>query len=134
MSLREVEALRRMDRIILADIDVYAYGGVTEPETLVGQRYRVTLSMELDLRAAEKSDDLADTVSYADAHRIVVDTIRGRRFHLLESMAGEVAQRLLCDLHVDGVTVELQKLLPPIDGVVGYAAVVITRTRGAESH
>lgn len=118
-----------MDTIILAGVELYAHGGVTDAERSTGQRYRVNLEMRLDLRRAAQSDDIDDTVSYAEAHRIVVETMRSRTFNLLESAAGEIADRLLRSLPIEGVTVELQKLLPPIDGIVAYAAVKISRDK-----
>ena len=118
-----------MDTIILAGVELYAHGGVTSAEKSTGQRYRVNLEMRLDLTSAARSDAIGDTVSYADAYAIVVDTMRGRTFNLLESAAGEIADRLLRSLPIEGVTVELQKLLPPIEGVVAYAAVRMSRDR-----
>ena len=116
-----------MDRIILSDIELYAYGGVTEAERKVGQRYRVNVTLELDLAAAARSDAIEDTVSYADVHTVVVETARERQFNLLENVAARIADRILRRFPADRVTVHLEKLLPPIDGVVGSAAVEITR-------
>lgn len=116
-----------MDTIILSGIEVYAFGGVTQEERTTGQRYRIRLEMSLDLRAAARSDALNDTVSYAEAHDVAVAAIRSRPFNLLESAAVTIADRLLETFRIQSVTVELQKLLPPIEGVVAYAAVRITR-------
>jgi len=117
------------DTIILSGIEFYAYGGVTPAEQEIGQRYCASIELQLDLKIAATSDSLEDTVSYADAHTIVVETAREKRFNLLESVAERIAGRLLESLPVDCVTVRLEKLLPPIDGVVGSAAVQITRER-----
>jgi len=59
-----------------------------------------------------------------------VETIRARRYNLIEAMAESIAERLLAGAEVAWVIVEVRKLLPPIDGVVDYAAVRITRERG----
>jgi dihydroneopterin aldolase len=118
------------DRIILSGIEFYAYGGVTAAEKEIGQRYRASIELQLGLGAAGASDALEDTVSYADAYSVVVGTARERPFNLLESVAERIARRLLASFPVQGVTVRLEKLLPPIDGVVTSAAVEITRMRG----
>lgn len=119
------------DRIMLSGIELYAYGGVTAAEKEIGQRYRASIELHLDLRAAGTSDSLEDTVSYADAYSVVVGTAREHPFNLLESVSERIARRLLDSFPIHGVTVRLEKLLPPIDGVVASAAVEITRTRGA---
>lgn len=120
-----------MDKVILSGIEVYAYGGVTEAERAVGQRYRVNVELRTDLSRAARSDSLADTVSYAEVFHVVVATAREKPFNLIEAVAGHIANRLLERFPVAGVTVEFQKLLPPIDGVVAYAAVEVRREREA---
>jgi 7,8-dihydroneopterin aldolase/epimerase/oxygenase len=118
-----------MDKIILAGIDVYAYGGATPAEKEIGQRYRAGVELELDLAAATLSDSLADTVNYSRVHAVVVQTLRERPFNLLESVTGRIADRILELFPVARVTVQVQKLLPPIDGAVAYAAVEVSRER-----
>jgi len=117
------------DKIILSGLEFYAYGGVTEAERQIGQRYRAHLELQLDLGEPAGSDAIEDTVHYGLVHDAVVDEARSRSFTLLESAAGRIADRLLRDFPVRCVTVQLQKLLPPIDGIVAYAAVEISRSR-----
>jgi dihydroneopterin aldolase len=116
-----------MDRIILSGIEAYAYGGVTAAEQQIGQRYRVHLTMEANLSAPGRSDALADTIHYGHVHAAVIEALRGRPFNLIEAAAERIAQQVLQDFPVESVTVMLEKLLPPIDGVVASAAVEITR-------
>jgi len=115
------------DRIILHGIEFFAYGGVTEAERCIGQRYRGHVELELDLGEAARSDSIEHTVSYADVHRIVVDTAGQTPFCLIESLTERVLAAILSALPVQAVTVEIQKLLPPLDGVVEYAAVRLRR-------
>ncbi len=117
------------DKIILSGLEFYAYGGVTDAERQIGQRYRAHLELHLDLAGAAGSDAIGDTVHYGLVHDAVVDEARSRPFNLLESVAGRIADRLLRDFPVRRVTVQVQKLLPPIDGIVAYAAVEISRSR-----
>jgi dihydroneopterin aldolase len=120
----------RSDRIILSGIEFYAYGGVTTAEKEIGQRYRASIELELDLRAAGASDAIEDTVSYADVYAVAVNAARELSFNLIESVAERVARRLLDSFPVQAVTLRVEKLLPPIDGVVASASVEITRSRG----
>ena len=41
-----------MDKIRIQGIETYAHGGVSPAEQEVGQRYRVNVQLELDLRRA----------------------------------------------------------------------------------
>lgn len=123
-----------MDRISLLGIELFAYGGVTEAERQVGQRYSVDVEVTLDLARAAESDALADTVSYAEIYQLVARTARERQFTLIESLAGRLAQRVIQRFPVQTVTVRVAKLLPPIDGIVARAVVEITRRGEGEQN
>ncbi|HLJ67614.1 MAG TPA: dihydroneopterin aldolase [Chloroflexota bacterium] len=114
---------------MLNGIEFYAYGGVTEEERRIGQRYRADVVMELDLQPAMSSDAIEDTIHYGRVCELVVDAARRRPFKLIEGAAGRIVERLLEESAATRVTVRLAKLLPPIDGVVASAAVEITRSR-----
>jgi dihydroneopterin aldolase len=118
-----------MDRIFLEGIELYAWGGASEAEQRVGQRYRVDIVLETDVSRAARSDSLADTIDYARVYEIVCRLARQRPFHLLESVAVHIAEALLAELPVAAVTVRFRKLLPPLDGVVSAAGVEVRRAR-----
>lgn len=118
-----------MDRIILSGIELYAFGGVSEAERQIGQRYQVDVELHLDLAKPGRTDALADTVNYAEVHASTVRALRERPFNLIEHGAARMVESLLQRFPVDAVTVRLRKLQPPIDGVVASAGVEITRTR-----
>lgn len=118
------------DKIILSGIELYAYGGVTNEEKTIGQRYRVDVTLELDLSDASRTDEIERTVHYGHVYGVVVETARSRRFNLVESLAGRIADRLLQRFpETERVTVRVAKLLPPIDGIVASAAVELARER-----
>jgi 7,8-dihydroneopterin aldolase/epimerase/oxygenase len=117
------------DRILLSGVQVYAYGGVTAEEQRTGQRYSVDIELRLDLSRAAERDELGSTVSYAEVHDVVVASIRESPFALIEAAATRLTSRILDAFPVDGVTVRLTKLLPPIDGIVAGAGVEISRDR-----
>ncbi len=118
-----------MDKIILSGIEVYAHGGVTAAEKEIGQRYRVGVEMSIDLTAAARNDSIADTIHYGEVYETVIAIMRERSFNLLESVTSRIAEVLLQRFALEQVTVRLEKLLPPIDGVVASAAVEISRSR-----
>lgn len=118
-----------MDRIILSGIEFYAYGGVTDAEKQIGQRYRAQVELFADLSPAARSDDVSDTIHYGQVYEAVVAMSREQPFNLIEFAAGRIADRLLELFPAERATVRLEKLLPPIDGVVASAAVEISRVR-----
>lgn len=112
----------------LGGIEFHARGGVSQAEKEIAHRYRARVDLYLDLGKAGSSDALEDTIDYADVYRLVVDTARERPFNLVEALAARILERILQRFTVDRVTLEIQKLHPPIDGVVAYEAVEMTRS------
>ncbi|MFQ9109863.1 MAG: dihydroneopterin aldolase, partial [Coprococcus sp.] len=53
-----------MDKICIRRLEVYAHHGVYEEEKRLGQKFYITVEMELDTRAAGISDDLQASVNY----------------------------------------------------------------------
>jgi dihydroneopterin aldolase len=119
-----------VDRIILKGIQFYAYHGVPDAEQETGHRYEVDVEMDVDVAAAVAVDEVAQTVDYGAVARDVLAVGTGRQFRLIETLAARIAEQILASQpRVEAVTVRVKKLLPPIPGVVEYAAVEITRRR-----
>jgi dihydroneopterin aldolase len=121
------------DRIILKGIQFYGYHGVPDAEQQTGHRYEVDLVMEADVSEAAASDDVARTVDYGVVARDVIRIGTGRQFRLIEALAGALIEQVLeSQPRVAAVTVTVKKRLPPLPGVVEYAAVEMTRRRVEE--
>ena len=118
------------DRIILEGMQFYGYHGVNPEERVLGQRYVVNLTADLDLSRAGLSDRLEDTVSYSHIYRSVRAVIEGEPRNLLESAAQAIADRVLTEFPIDAVTVTVKKPNPPVRGSsIELSAVRIHRTR-----
>ena len=85
------------DRIILEGMQFYGYHGVNPEERVLGQRYVVDLTADLDLSRAGQSDRLEDTVSYSHIYRTVRAVMEGEPRNLLESAAQAIADRVLSE-------------------------------------
>ena len=118
------------DQISLEGMQFYGYHGVNPEERALGQRYVVDLTVDLDLGKAGASDKLEDTVSYARIYRSVRAVIEGEPRNLLESAAEAIADRVLAEFPVDGVSVTVKKPNPPVRGSsIELAAVKIHRAQ-----
>ena len=123
-------AVRPSDRIIVGGIKFHAYHGLTRLEREVGVRCSIDVEMSVDLSPAIASDHLADTIDYREIHRIVLEIGQDRNsFHLIESLAGRIAQEILRQFKVAEVTVRVRKETPIINGIVDYIGVQVTRDR-----
>ncbi|MGN6523878.1 MAG: dihydroneopterin aldolase, partial [Actinomycetes bacterium] len=102
--------------------------GVLPAERDLGQVFIADVALQLDLSAAGRSDDLADTVDYGALAASVVARIEGEPVALLERLAQEIADICLAFPLVALVTVELHKPAAPIS--VPFDDVTVTITRG----
>ena len=117
------------DAIQLRGLRAMGVHGVLPEEQERPQPFEVDLDLSVDLAAAGRSDDLADTVDYGVVAENVVAVITNERHALLERLAERIAAVALSDTMVKAVTVTVRKLQPPISAEIGHVAVSIRRTK-----
>jgi dihydroneopterin aldolase len=82
------------------------------------------------MSAAQRSDDLADTVDYGALAQTAADVVGQRSFQLLEALAGRLADALLIsDARLEAVEVTVRKLRPPLALDVASTGVRVLRAR-----
>lgn len=116
-------------KISLDDMRFYAYHGVMEQERRVGSEYSVSLIVEADLTDAARTDDVADTINYAELYELVKREM-AIPSKLLEHVAARIGQRAIeAYERITAVTVKVTKLNPPIGGDSKGASVELKLTR-----
>ena len=119
-----------MDRIFLRGMRFMACHGVLPHEREVPQPFEVDVEMGLDLRAAGVHDSLAETVNYAEVYEIVRKTIEGETKKLIESLAEDIADRVLAAFSmIRSARITVHKPAAPIPGIFSDVGVSITRER-----
>lgn len=119
-----------MDKIYLNEMEFYGNHGVFPEETALGQRFTVDVIMETDLRAAGRSDDLEETINYADVYTLCKEVVEGKRFDLIEAVAENIASDIMGRFEaVERVQVKVTKPNPPIRGIYDSVAVEVLRGR-----
>jgi len=117
------------DRITLTGLAAVGYHGVFDHERRDGQQFIVDVVVELDIRAAATSDDVAHTVNYADVAARVEGHITGEPVNLIETLAERIAQDVLGVYLVTAVEVTVHKPSAPIPSTFSDVAVTIRRAR-----
>lgn len=120
----------RMDRIELKGMAFYGYHGCLPEEREKGQRFFVDLTLFTDLKKAGETDELADTVNYAEVYGAVKNIVEGTPRNLIEAVAESVAKRVLAFSAVQRAAVTIRKPSAPIGGKFDDVAVCIVREKG----
>lgn len=116
------------DQIRVSGIKAFGYHGVLPHEATEGQDFIVDLLITLDLRAASLSDDLNETINYADLAQIAHDNIVGERVQLIERLAGRIAEEISSAYsQITSVSVTVHKPHAPV--TVDFEDISVTITR-----
>ena len=83
------------DLITLTGLRAKGFHGVFDFEKAQGQEFIVDVELEVDLRAAGASDDLADTVNYAAVAEVAMAVLTGPSLDLIETVASRIADGCL---------------------------------------
>ena len=115
------------DRILIEGLRVRCVIGVNERERRTEQEVVLDITLHTDVRAAGRSDDIADTVDYGALARSVAEHVAGSSFKLLEALAESVTDICLADARVTRADVRIRK--PAALSLADSAAVQTTRDR-----
>ena len=117
------------DRIAVRGIEVFAHHGVFDQEKADGQLFSIDVEIDVDLAEAARSDALAATVDYGRLAEQIHERVATERWNLIETVAQRVADLVLEDSRVQGVTVTVHKPQAPLSVPSRDVAVTVQRTR-----
>ena len=102
-----------------------------EQERAVGADFLVSVEAECANELSTQTDELTDTVSYADIAEVVKQEMNIPS-RLLEHVAGRIGRRLIDDFPtLSSVNVRITKLAPPITGLQCEGAGVELKIQGS---
>ena len=111
-------------------MEFYGYHGVFKEENKLGQRFRVDLMVELNLKQAGETDDLEHTVNYGELYNCCKKIVEGEPYKLVEAVAEQIAKEIITNFDsIQYCTVKMIKPDPPIPGHYKEVAVEIRRGR-----
>jgi dihydroneopterin aldolase len=112
-----------MDYIELKNMIFHAYHGALPQERKTGNTFSVNLKLFLNLNKAGHSDNLADTVNYAEIFELVKKEM-AIPSNLLEHVAGKIIRTIKQNFpKIEKVEIRLAKAHPPVNGKMEEAVV-----------
>ena len=100
--------------IHIDDIRLHARHGVLPQEQLTGNDYSISIKIGYDISRAMRTDDVVDTLNYAEVYRII-KTEMSVPSKLIEHVAGRIADRLVAEFaEITSIVLRVTKLNPPM--------------------
>jgi dihydroneopterin aldolase len=121
--------MEKIGIIELEGMEFKAYHGCLEQEKVRGNSFIVDFRGELDLSAAVLSDNLNDTLNYAEIYDIVAEEM-SIPSELLENVAGRIVHGIEKRFpELISFSVRVSKKRPPVDGVAQWSRVTLRSNR-----
>lgn len=115
--------------IFLKEVRCYAYHGVAPQENLIGNEYVVDLRLKTELGKAARTDNVTDTVNYAEVHRAIMEEM-AIPSQLLEHVGGRIAERLFGQFpDIEEIELRLAKRNPPMGADIDSAGIELHCSR-----
>lgn len=112
-----------MGKVSLEGMEFYARHGYYEEERVIGNKYSVDVTLDVDFSEAASADKLEGTVNYEKVYEIVRE-VMSIDANLLEHLAGKMIKALRKGFpEVNHAKVMISKYNPPIKGLCKRAVV-----------
>lgn len=101
--------------LFIDNLEVFANHGLFEEENKLGQKFIFDIECELNYKKAMFSDEMMDSISYADIAEVVVKTAMTNTFNLLERLAGEILKNIFTEFsQIENIKLKINKPGAPI--------------------
>lgn len=118
-----------MGKISVQGLEIYAYHGFFPEERKIGGKYIVDIHVESDVSEAVGSDNLSDTVNYADLAQIAMNEMKIKS-KLIEHLAGRILDAIMdLDGTICWARVVVKKLNPPMGLNLQSVSVELEKSR-----
>lgn len=115
--------------LFLNNLHFHAHHGVMPQEQLVGNEYTINLKVKVDISRAMLSDEVSDTVNYAEVFVCVKEEMNISS-KLLEHVAGRIIQRLFNEFPtIESIELRLAKRNPPMNADIDAAGIEVLAER-----
>lgn len=116
--------------LFIDNLEVFANHGLFEEENKLGQKFIFDIECELNYKKAMFSDEMTDSISYADIAEVVVETATTNTFNLLERLAGEILKNIFTEFsQIENINLKINKPGAPIKYHFGKCSVEVNVSR-----
>lgn len=115
-----------MNRVELVNMEFFAHHGCFSEEQIIGNKFIVNFSADYDMTQPSQSDCIGDALNYQEVYNII-RTEMEQKSHLLEHVARRILNAIRAKFpQVQYAQVSIDKLNPPLGGLVGSSRVIMS--------
>lgn len=118
--------VKMSDKILISGMGCLAAIGITAGERAVQQQLSIDVEFPVAGRPAA-TDSIEDAVDYDTVARTVAEVCSSQEFHLIETLAEQIAGRVLEKFPISQVRILVRKVSPIATPRVDYVSVEIVR-------
>lgn len=86
-----------MDKIRINNLKFFTKNGVLAEEKRLGQQVEIDLEMQLSLAEAGRTDDVTQTVNYAEVNELIAQRVNNHSYDLIEGLASAILDDISAD-------------------------------------
>ena len=109
----------RMDTIFVENLSISGRHGVMSHEWSHEQQFIVDMKVTFDTKKSAETDQLVDSINYADLCSIAKTILQGESVYLVEKLADMIAVEILKDKRIRKVEVTVKKPTVLPSGIPG---------------
>lgn len=98
-----------MDIVYIRELEIQTVIGIYDWERQIRQTVSLDLDMATDIRAAARTEDIANTLDYKAVSKRLIAFIEKAEFLLIETMAERIAEIVLAEFPVTWLRLRLGK-------------------------
>lgn len=119
-----------MDVLRIKDLAIFAHHGVYERETVTGQNFLISATLEGDFLKAAKVDDIEKAVDYGKVSHFMHAYFTSRTYKLLETAADNLSREVLLNFPlIKRIELEIKKPEAPIGLPFDFVSVTTVKER-----
>jgi 7,8-dihydroneopterin aldolase/epimerase/oxygenase len=116
-----------MGKIQMEDMEFFAFHGCYAEEKVVGNKFRVQLTLETDMEKPAVSDNIKDALNYQAVYHVVKEEMEITS-NLLENVSKRILNHLFDSFpQLKSAKIKVSKMNPPIGGKMKCVSVVLER-------
>ena len=117
-------------KLFITNLEVFAYHGLFSEENKLGQKFVFDLECSCNYTKALKSDEMTDSISYADIADEVVNVATKNTFNLLEKLAGEILKQIFIKFDsIESIKLTINKPNAPVKYPFEKCGVIVEMNR-----